>query len=188
MVDPVTNSPHTAHTQNPVPFILCDRTFHGTLRAGGALCDVAPTILEAARLPEPKSVNGTPQEPIQGVSMLYAVDDPKAAERHLTQYFEIAGNRAIYNDGWLAGTVHREPWQQKPSGTLQNDVWELYNTRGDFSLVNNLASKEPGKLKEMPRACPQMLVALDFHFDKPKQIVLAGKSDSLAIFRTPTPF
>ena len=82
--------------------------------------------------------------------MLYAIDDPKAADRHLTQYFEIAGNRAIYNDGWLAGTVHREPWQQKATHTLQTDVWELYDTRKDFSLVNNLAAKEPTKLKEMP--------------------------------------
>ena len=75
--------------------------------------------------------------------------DPKASDRHLTQYFEILGNRAIYNDGWLAGTVHRAPWNFKPSHTLQTDVWELYNTRSDFSLVNNLATKDPSKLKEM---------------------------------------
>ena len=73
--------------------------------------DVAPTVLEAARAPEPTSVDGTPQTPIQGVSMIYSFNDPKAADRHLTQYFEIAGNRAIYNDGWLAGTIHRAPWE-----------------------------------------------------------------------------
>lgn len=111
--------------------------------------DVAPTILEAAGLPEPKSVNGTAQTPIQGVSMLYAVDDPKAADRHKTQYFEFAGNRAIYNDGWLAGTVHREPWMPRPDHALKDDVWELYDARRDFTLVNNLAAKEPKKLKEM---------------------------------------
>ena len=123
---------------------------HGEVRSQWHhIIDVAPTVLEAAGLPEPKIVNGTPQTPIQGVSMLYALDDPKAAERHLTQYFEIGGNRAIYNDGWLAGTVHREPWNFKPNHTLQTDVWELYNTRGDFSLVNDLAAKEPAKLKEM---------------------------------------
>ncbi len=111
--------------------------------------DIAPTILEAAGLPEPKVVNGTAQEPIQGVSMLYAIDDPKAADRRLTQYFEIGGNRAIYNKGWLAGTVHRAPWEQAASRSLADDVWELYDTRNDFSLVNNLAEQEPEKLKEM---------------------------------------
>ena len=75
------------------------------------MIDVAPTILEAAGLPEPKSVDGTPQIPIQGVSMVFSFDDPQAKDRHLTQYFEIAGNRAIYHDGWLAGTIHRAPWE-----------------------------------------------------------------------------
>ncbi|MDL1870805.1 arylsulfatase [Deltaproteobacteria bacterium PRO3] len=111
--------------------------------------DVAPTLLEAASLPEPKVVNGTPQIPMQGVSMRYAFDDAKAPDRHLTQYFEIFGNRAIYHDGWLAGTVHREPWAEKPRHTLEEDVWELYDVRSDFSLANNLAAKQPEKLKEM---------------------------------------
>ena len=73
--------------------------------------DIAPTILEAAGLPEPKSVNGTPQTPIEGTSLLYAFNDAKAPERHKTQYFEMFGNRAIYNDGWFARTLHRAPWQ-----------------------------------------------------------------------------
>jgi arylsulfatase len=111
--------------------------------------DVAPTILEAARLPEPKVVNGTPQIPIEGVSMLYAFDDPKAKDRHATQYFEMMGNRAIYHDGWLAGTVHRAPWETKPRATLENDVWELYDVRSDWSLANDLAAKEPARLKEL---------------------------------------
>jgi arylsulfatase A-like enzyme len=111
--------------------------------------DVAPTILEAAGLPEPKSVNGTPQTPIEGVSMVYTFADPNAASRHTTQYFEIFGNRAIYQDGWLAGTVHRAPWEFKPRRTLQDDVWELYDARTDFSLANDLAAKNPEKLKEM---------------------------------------
>ena len=111
--------------------------------------DIAPTILEAAGLPEPKSVNGTPQTPIEGVSLVYTFADPKAADRHTTQYFEVFGNRAIYDKGWLAGTVHRAPWEFEPRTTLENDKWELYDTRSDFSLANDLASKNPDKLKEL---------------------------------------
>ena len=108
--------------------------------------DVAPTILQAAGLPEPKSVNGTRQIPMQGVSMVYAFDDAKAKERHVTQYFEISGNRAIYHDGWLARTIHKSPWSPKPYHTLETDVWELYDVRNDFSLATDLAAKEPKRL------------------------------------------
>lgn len=111
--------------------------------------DIAPTILEAAGLPEPKEVNGVPQTPIEGVSMLYSLNEAKAADRHKTQYFEIFGNRAIYNDGWLAGTVHKAPWEPKPRATFESDIWELYDTRSDFSLRNDLAKTNPAKLKEM---------------------------------------
>ena len=72
--------------------------------------DVAPTILEAAGLPEPVSVNGVHQRPIEGVSMLYSFNDAKAAERHETQYFEMFGNRGIYHKGWTAVTKHGTPW------------------------------------------------------------------------------
>lgn len=111
--------------------------------------DVAPTILEAAALPEPKSVNGTPQTPIEGVSMAYTFGSRPAPDRHTTQYFEIFGNRAIYHDGWLAGTVHRAPWEYQPRAKLENDTWELYDTRADFSLADDLAAKNPERLKEM---------------------------------------
>lgn len=111
--------------------------------------DIAPTILEAAGLPEPKVVNGVPQTPIEGVSMLYSFDDARAKDRHLTQYFEIFGNRAIYQEGWLAGTVHRAAWESKVRAPLDQDTWELYDTRTDFSLANDLAGKNPEKLKEM---------------------------------------
>jgi arylsulfatase len=111
--------------------------------------DIAPTILEAAGLPEPKVVNGTPQIPMEGNSLLFSFDDAKAKDRHTTQYFEIAGNRGIYHDGWLAGTVHKAPWEAKPARALQDDVWELYDVRNDFSLANNLAAKNPEKLKEL---------------------------------------
>ncbi len=111
--------------------------------------DVGPTILEAAKLPEPKMINGVTQRPMDGVSMLYAVDNAEAPDQHTTQYFEMFGNRAIYNDGWLARVVHRVPWQGQPLNTLQEDQWELYNTEEDFSLTNDLAASNPEKLKEL---------------------------------------
>jgi arylsulfatase A-like enzyme len=113
------------------------------------IIDVAPTILESAGLPEPKSVNGTVQTPIEGVSLAYTFADAKAPDRHTTQYFEILGNRAIYHDGWLAGTVHRAAWEFKVRAPLAQDMWELYDTRADFSLANDLAAKNPEKLKEL---------------------------------------
>jgi len=111
--------------------------------------DIAPTVMEAVGLPFPKSVNGTEQTPFEGASLVYSFADAKAKTRHPTQYFEILGNRAIYHDGWLAGTVHRAPWEYTPRRPLAEDVWELYDTRNDFSLANDLAAKNPEKLKEL---------------------------------------
>jgi arylsulfatase len=116
----------------------------------GHVIDVAPTVLEAIGLPEPKVVNGTPQIPIEGTSLVYSFDDAKAKERRTTQYFEIAGNRGIYHDGWFARTIHRAPWEAKPRRTLEdNSAWELYDTRSDFSLANDLAASNPRKLAEL---------------------------------------
>lgn len=111
--------------------------------------DIAPTILEAAGLPEPKVVNGTPQIPMAGTSLVYSFDDAKAKDRHVTQYFEVAGNRGIYHDGWLAGTIHKAPWEAKPRRALEDDVWELYDVRSDFSLSKDLAASNPRKVKEL---------------------------------------
>lgn len=111
--------------------------------------DIAPTILEAAGLPEPKSVNGVAQRPMDGTSLVYAFNDAKAKEKHTTQYFEMAGNRAMYHDGWYARTIHRAPWEQKARRPLAEDLWELYYLAEDFSLTNNLAAKNPEKLKEL---------------------------------------
>ncbi len=114
--------------------------------------DVAPTVLQAARLPEPKMVNGIKQIPIEGKSLVYSFDDGKAKERHTTQYFEISGNRAIYHDGWFARTIHRAPWESKPRRPLSdNSAWELFDVRSDFSLANDLAVKHPKKLAELQK-------------------------------------
>jgi arylsulfatase A-like enzyme len=93
--------------------------------------DVAPTILEAAQLPEPYMVHGVAQVPIQGVSVLYSFDEAKAAERRETQYFEMFGNRGIYHKGWTAVTRHRTPWiVTGKTPPFDDDVWELYDTKG----------------------------------------------------------
>jgi arylsulfatase len=115
----------------------------------GHVIDVAPTILEAAGLPEPKVVNGTPQIPMEGTSLAYTFDDAQAKERHVTQYFEIGGNRALYHDGWFARTIHKAPWEPKPRRGLAEDTWELFDVRSDFSLSTDLAAKEPRKVGEM---------------------------------------
>ena len=111
--------------------------------------DVAPTILEAAGIPEPREVNGIPQRPMDGVSMLYSFDNAGAEDRHVTQYFEMFGNRAIYHEGWLARTIHKAPWEREPRRPLAEDIWELYDTDTDFSLTNDLSGEYPEKLAEM---------------------------------------
>src|SRR5262245_705260 len=111
--------------------------------------DVAPTVLEAAHLPEPKSVNGVEQRPMDGVSMMYTFDDPKAADRRKTQYFEMFGNRAIYHEGWVAATRHSIPWIIAPLPPVSEDKWELYNVDKDFSEADDLAAQNPEKLKEL---------------------------------------
>jgi arylsulfatase A-like enzyme len=115
----------------------------------GHVIDVVPTILEAVKVPQPTEVDGIKQTPIEGASMVYTFADAKAPSHHTTQYFEMAGNRAIYHDGWLAGTVHKAPWEPKPRATLENDKWELYRVTDDFSLSNDLAASQRAKLKEM---------------------------------------
>ena len=111
--------------------------------------DIAPTVLEAANLPFPVSVDGSKQRPFDGTSMLYTLNDPGAAETHKTQYFEIFGNRGIYHDGWVAATRHSIPWVIAPLPPLSADVWELYDMRTDFSQARDLAAKNPAKLKEL---------------------------------------
>ena len=118
--------------------------------------DVVPTILEACKIPEPKVVNGIPQKPIEGVSMLYSFDDAEAKGRRTTQYFELATNRAIYHDGWVACSRYGLPWETAGRGDgFLNAPWELYNIEEDFSQADDLAAKEPEKLKELAGQVPR---------------------------------
>jgi arylsulfatase A-like enzyme len=150
----------------------------------GHVIDIAPTVLEAASLPEPKIVNGTPQTPIEGISLLYSFNDAAAPERHTTQYFEMFGNRAIYRDGWLARTIHRAPWQTGKQRPLDSDVWDLYNVREDFSLSKNLAAERPEKLKElqalfMVEASKYNALPIDDRTIERTNPALAGRPDVL---------
>ena len=113
--------------------------------------DIMPTILEAVGVTAPSSINGVPQKPIEGMSMAYTFDDAKAPSRHRTQYFEMFANRAIYSDGWVAATTPPiAPWVSIAKAIDINDYkWELYNVSEDFSQADNLAAKNPGKLKEL---------------------------------------
>ncbi|WP_445152681.1 sulfatase-like hydrolase/transferase [Baekduia sp. Peel2402] len=112
--------------------------------------DVAPTVLEAAGLPEPTVVHGVEQKPYEGVSMRYAFDDASAAERHVTQYFEMFCNRGVYHEGWTAVTRHSTPWiQGKPLPPFADDTWELYDTNKDWSQAHDLAAELPDKLAEL---------------------------------------
>ncbi|MET0991435.1 MAG: arylsulfatase [Lacisediminihabitans sp.] len=115
--------------------------------------DIAPTILEAAGLPEPTMVNGVLQEPIEGTSMLYSFDEPDTPERHDLQYFEMFGNRGVYFRGTSAVTKHRTPWVMTGGAlaAFDDDVWELYDGTTDFSQARNIASERPEKLHELQR-------------------------------------
>ncbi len=113
--------------------------------------DIYPTILEAAGVLSPSVLNGVPQKPVEGVSMAYTFEDAKAPSHRQTQYFEMLGNRAIYNDGWVAATTPpTPPWSSSGGDVKVLDYqWELYRVTDDFSQANNLAAKEPAKLREL---------------------------------------
>jgi len=115
--------------------------------------DIAPTILEAAGLPEPTMVNGVQQSPMEGTSMLYSFNNPDEPERHDLQYFEMFGNRGIYHKGWSAVTKHRTPWVMV-GGTIpafDDDIWELYDGSNDFSQARNLVAENPEMLAKLQR-------------------------------------
>lgn len=115
--------------------------------------DVAPTILEAAGLPEPLAVNGVTQSPMEGASMLYSFNQVQAPERHDVQYFEMFGNRGIYYKGWSAVTKHRIPWQMvgQTMAPFDEDIWELYDGSKDWSQAHDLSKEMPDMLHKLQR-------------------------------------
>jgi arylsulfatase len=143
--------------------------------------DVVPTILEAAGLPQPRVVNGVPQRPIEGTSMVYSWDHPKAPGQHQIQYFEMFGNRGIYFDGWFAGTVHMKPWA-KPENRFPEDTWELYRVREDFSMSTDLARQHPDVLAKLQQvflgeAVKYKVLPLDDRREELFNPKLAGRPD-----------
>jgi arylsulfatase len=148
--------------------------------------DVAPTVLEAAKLPQPKVVNGIKQRPMDGVSMLYSADNGKVNDRRKTQYFEMFGNRGIYHEGWMASTRHSIPWDMAAKiPALKDDVWELYDVSRDFSQADDLAAKNPQKLKElqavfMKEAVRNNVLPIDDRRAERFNPTIAGRADLLA--------
>jgi arylsulfatase A-like enzyme len=113
--------------------------------------DIAPTILEIVGIKAPKKFNGIEQKPMEGVSFAYTLADDaaKAPDQKTTQYFEMMGNRGIYHDGWMASAFHKVPWDTGGSVPFDKDKWELYNLSKDYSQYDDLATKNPEKLKEL---------------------------------------
>ena len=155
---------HLGGTRNPMVI-----AWPGHIPAGGDLraqfthaIDVAPTILEAAGIPEPEMVDGIEQEPMDGTSFLYSFDDADAPDRHTRQYFEVLGARAIYDQGWWAcSRLDKAPWDLSPETLAawgpgsgwdpDADPWELYYLPDDFSQAHDLADENPDKLAELKK-------------------------------------
>jgi arylsulfatase len=128
---------HVAH-----PGAICSQFAH--------LVDMAPTILDAAKLPAPDMVLGTRQKPLDGQSLLPSLSTCDAAKPR-TQYFEIGGKVGLYHDGWfLSGEDGRMAWENLPPGGARPQMqWTLYDLTRDFSQSTDLSAKEPARLKAM---------------------------------------
>ncbi|MFD2890886.1 arylsulfatase [Flavobacterium chuncheonense] len=175
---------HLGGTRNPMvvswPKMIKDK---GGIRSQFVhLIDVVPTILEASHLPAPTLVDGVEQKPMDGASFLNTFNDKNAKPIRARQYFEVFSNRAIYDNGWMACAQHTFPWRQDfAPGNWDNDKWELYNLDEDFSEANDLAKKNPEKLKEMKRI-------FDEEAQKYQVYPLDDRGTGRMISEKPTPF
>ena len=167
--------------------------------------DIAPTILAAANIPTPKTVYGVEQKPFDGKSIIESFESPTWSSDHTTQYFEVAGDIAIYHDGWIANTIpFKFPWQHGQSKNLPKvRGWELYNLNTDFSQSQNLAGQYPAKLRELqnlweteaernnvypidPWAIPRWAASGQIMFGPPRdQFDYWGAGTSVTSFRAP---
>ena len=156
----------------------------GIRRQFSHVIDIVPTILEAAGIPQPDTIDGIKQKPIEGTSMAYTWDkaNADAPTRHTTQYFEMLGNRAIYHDGWIAATTPVTlPWELSSApapDVITGYNWELYNVKEDPTEYDDLAAKMPDKLKEMKEL---------FYSEAKKYNVLPLDNSTLARWNTPRP-
>lgn len=174
---------HLGGTRNPMVISWPARIQHDDAprTAFLHLVDVVPTILEAAHIPMPDSVNGIEQKPLEGESFLDSFTDPEFKGR-TQQYFEVFSNRSMYADGWKANAQHTFPWRQDfAPGNWDQDKWELYNLDEDFSEANDLAAENPEKLEELK-------AMLDEAFEKYGVLPLDDRgAGRLAIAKPPVP-
>jgi arylsulfatase len=160
-------------------------TAHGEVRHQfHHVIDLLPTILEAAGLPAPATVDGVAQQPVEGTSMRYSFDDPGGAERRTTQYFEMVGNRGIYHDGWTAVTRHGTPWLMVDGGDrrFEDDVWELYDTSTDWTQAHDVAAQHPERLARLQavfdeEAVRHQVLPLDDRVTERENPEIAGRVD-----------
>jgi arylsulfatase len=155
--------------------------------------DILPTVLDCAGIPQPASVAGVAQQPVEGTSMRYSFDEPHAADRRRTQYFEMCGNRGIYHQGWMAVTRHGIPWEMVPEGgrRFSDDVWELYHVDADYSQAQDLATEQPERLRELQdlfliEAAKYQVFPLDGRVTERENPTLAGRIDLLGDRRSVT--
>ncbi|RCV57583.1 arylsulfatase [Marinitenerispora sediminis] len=155
--------------------------------------DVMPTVLEAAGIPAPATVDGVAQQAVEGTSMLYSFNDVGAPDRRRLQYFEMVGNRGIYHDGWMAVTRHGTPWEMVQTGRryFDDDVWELYDTNADWSQARDISAEHPGRLRQLQQlflveAGRHNVFPLDDRMTERENPREAGRLDLLGDRRTVT--
>jgi arylsulfatase len=155
--------------------------------------DILPTVLDCVGIPQPTSVAGVTQQPVEGTNMRYSFDDSAASDRRRTQYFEMCGNRGIYHEGWMAVTRHGIPWEMVPVGgrRFRDDVWELYHIDSDYSQARDLAAEQPDRLRELQdlfliEAAKYQVFPLDPRVTERENPTLAGRIDLLGARRSVT--